>query len=109
MKLFFGLFTTLLLSVKLSQACDCIEPTMDVNYTRASHVFYGEVIDDGSNTIGKKGATIRISQWFKSSKQDPLTITLAAPESDCDFYFQVGQKWLIFANGHRLRARQCGG
>jgi hypothetical protein len=82
---------------------------MDANYSRATHVFYGEVTDAGTHGATPKGATFRVSQWFKAPKQDPLFISLAAGKTDCDLYFRVGEKWLVFAAGEPLMARQCSG
>ena len=95
----------LLLSASYSYACDCIEPPMDINYTRANLVFYGEVIEAGA--IEK--TTFRVSQWFKPNNKGEKLVQLPAGQTNCDYYFRVGEKWLIFTNGATLTASQCGG
>ena len=106
MSLLIRIFVVIILAEGFGYACDCIESQMDVSYSRATHVFYGEVADAG--TFGKtpKGATFKVSHWFKGPKKD-LIISVAPVKTDCDLIFQVGDKWLIFGTGVPPRTTQC--
>ena len=51
----------LIVTTSLSYACDCVESQMDVNYSRATHVFCREVTDAGTYGTRPKGATFKVS------------------------------------------------
>lgn len=72
-------------------ACKCAEKPRSEAYDSAYSVFYGEATEaDGGN------ATIKVSKSFKRSRAK-RKMKIVADGDSCDFQFEEGKKYLVFA------------
>lgn len=91
------------------EACDCVDLPMDRSYSLATHVFYGRVVEAKRDKSNGLQTTFEVSRWWKAGRSKSSRITLSARGTDCDLTFEVGQKWLVFAQGNPLTATLCNG
>jgi hypothetical protein len=88
-----------------SYSCDCAElPTVAKNWESASEVFTGEIIKVDTLLYGNNGAkiysyTCRILKSYKSEIDHgrELRTILSQSSASCDFMFQIGKTYLIYA------------
>jgi hypothetical protein len=88
-----------------SYSCDCAElPTVAKNWESASEVFTGEIIKVDTLLYGNNGAkiysyTCRILKSYKSEIHHgrELRTILSQSSASCDFMFQIGKTYLIYA------------
>lgn len=88
-----------------SYSCDCAElPTVATNWESASEVFTGEIIKVDTLLYGNNGAkiysyTCRILKSYKSEIYPgrELRTILSQNSASCDFMFQIGKTYLIYA------------
>ncbi|SFU70826.1 hypothetical protein SAMN04487941_2116 [Pontibacter akesuensis] len=97
----------LLVSLK-SFACDCELPSSDIeeHWKRADQIFIGEVIESTSDKLYTASGlnftyqTIRVAESLKGHFHPKFrlrTFEIPSPGS-CELYFEVGKKYLIYAN-----------
>jgi len=88
-----------------SYPCDCSGvPTVTKNWESASDVFKGEIIKVDSLLYGNNGAkiysfTVKILKPYKLEvfQGRELRTIISQSSSSCDFLFQVGKVYLIYA------------
>ena len=88
-----------------SYSCDCSGlPTVAKNWESANDVFTGEIIKVDSLLYGNNGAkiysfTVKILKPYKSEifQGRELRTIISQSSSSCDFLFQVGKVYLIYA------------
>jgi hypothetical protein len=106
MKKFFILFLLVIVSNKV-YCCDCAEkPSITENWEKATQVFIAKVIKVDSTIYGGYGEkvysfTVKIKKSYKGfffPDRDYRTI-LYSDTASCDFVFDVGQEYLIYAKG----------
>lgn len=102
-------------------ACKCLnELTINDNWKYADHVFIGEVIKVDRikqvyNGSGKQIPLfeIRILETFKRQVLKEFIFRTFVYANSCDFAFEQGKKYLIFANEYDgppfLQSTQCSG
>jgi hypothetical protein len=112
---FFAFFTVLNASSVL--ACSCILPgseSIDTQvreaYTNSTAVFVGEVVEE----IEKPDAfsvevKFKVVKSWKNEFKDAVLITTGRGGGDCGYEFEVGKKYLVYANGDKnnLRTNIC--
>jgi hypothetical protein len=100
------LITALVVSFK-SLGCDCILPSsnIDEHWKRADQIFIGEVTESTSDKLYTASGlnftyqTIKITESLKGHFHPKYRLrTFEIPSSgSCEFYFEVGKKYLIYA------------
>ncbi|UQD56773.1 hypothetical protein [Flavobacterium sp. K5-23] len=88
-----------------SYSCDCSGfPNVSKNWESANEVFTGEIIKVDSLLYGNNGAkiysfTVKILKSYKSEiyKGRELRTILSQSSASCDFMFQLGKVYLIYA------------
>ncbi len=99
----------------LTLACRCSPPeTLRGYFDRASIVFVGQVVEKSKKlppltgeTFNHHKVTFKVEKWWKGG--DNKEITVIDTEWTCSPMFEVGQRWLIYANGERLKTNVCDG
>jgi hypothetical protein len=88
-------------------ACSCVRPgpseTENINSAvkDSAAVISGEVVEITENTQFSKLVKININSVWKGSKKRQIEITTGNGGGDCGFPFEVGEIYLIFANGSK--------
>ena len=105
--MFKKLFVFLFLSLISFNAycCDCSEkPSIQENWKLADQVFVGKVIKVDSLLYSEYGQrmyafTIRMSKTYKGEifQGNNLKTILAVSAGSCDYYFDIGKEYLIYA------------
>jgi hypothetical protein len=86
-------------------SCSCVEkPSVKVNWERANEVFTGKIVKIDTLLYGNNGAKIHSYTVviLKSFKQDlykgrQFRTILSQDEASCDFMFELGKEYLIYA------------
>jgi len=111
----FAIFTFLNASNVLACSCvpqgsESIETQVKQAYTNSAAVFVGEVVEvvkkpDGYSVEVK----FRNVKSWKSELQDKITISTGQGSGDCGYKFEVGKKYLAYADGDKnnLRTNIC--
>ena len=111
----FAIFTFLNASNVLACSCvpqgsESIETQVKQAYTNSAAVFVGEVVEvvkkpDGYSVEVK----FRNVKSWKSELQDKITISTGQGSGDCGYKFEVGKKYLVYADGERnnLKTNIC--
>lgn len=102
-KLFIFLFLSLI-SFN-AYCCDCSEkPSIQENWKSADQVFVGKVLKVDSSLYSEYGQkmyafTIRMSRSYKGEifQGNNLKTILAVSAGSCDYYFDIGKEYLIYA------------
>ena len=73
---------------------------------RATAVFAGEVV----NVSKGEPATVsfRVSEVWKGPGQETLEVSTSSQESACGYSFSEGRKYLVYAEGERMKVNACG-
>jgi hypothetical protein len=73
---------------------------------RATVVFAGEVVD----VSGGEPATVsfRVSEVWKGPSPETLEVTTSSQASACGYPFSEGRKYLVYAEGKRMKVNACG-
>jgi len=73
---------------------------------RATAVFAGEVV----NVSGGEPATVsfRVSEVWKGPSPETLEVTTSSQSSACGYSFSEGRKYLVYAEGKRMKVNACG-
>jgi len=111
------LFLCLILAASQGYSCSCApRSTVKVNWENANEVFTGRIIKVDSLLYGNNGSkiysyTVRILESFKQDfhKGWEFRTILSEDEARCDFMFQVGEEYLIYAKteSHTLVSSIC--
>ncbi|UUF15768.1 MULTISPECIES: hypothetical protein [Flavobacterium] len=102
-KLFIFLFLNLI--TLNAYCCDCSEkPSIQENWKLADQVFIGKVLKVDSLLYSEYGQrmyafTIKISKTYKGGifQGNNLKTILAVSSGSCDYYFDIGKEYLIYA------------
>lgn len=102
-KILFVLFLILISSEVY--CCDCSEkPSIQENWKLSDQIFIGRVLKVDSLLYSEYGQkmyafTIRISKIYKGQifKQNKFKTILAVSAGSCDYYFNIGKEYLIYA------------
>lgn len=112
----------ILLSTEGAVACSCLRPPINTeeklrtavatSLREANAVFSGEVIEMDSLII-----KFKVEKAWKGDVKDEVSIATGAVKSEdgfflsstCDYKFELGKKYLIFANSSKgkLKASKC--
>jgi len=113
--LFFTFFNILNASNILACSCvplgsESIEEQVKLAYTNSTAVFVGEVVE----VIRKPNAysvevKFEIVKSWKNEFKDAVSITTGLGGGDCGYEFEVGKKYLVYADGekNKLRTNIC--
>lgn len=114
-KILFFLF--LIFTIQEGYSCSCApRASVEYNWENANEVFTGKIIKIDSSLYGTNGSkiysyTVRILESFKEDfhKNRELRTFLSQDEASCDFMFQVGKEYLIYAKreSHSLVTSIC--
>lgn len=117
LKILLILFTSIVFIGKI-QACKCMGTTVDENIKTSDAVFSGKIISkvtttnfDSLNITLKKSkqgvdfsnmpitaVAIKVDKFFKGAvKSDTVMVITSAHSASCGVYFQVGQKFIVYA------------
>jgi len=94
-------------------ACSCV-PTGDASlktqvteaYKKSSNVFSGEVIEitKGADAFSAK-VKFKIDKSWKQKLSGELTIITATDSALCGYFFEVGKKYVVYAQGENSNLR----
>jgi hypothetical protein len=84
----------LLLAAEVCFACDCNTLSPAESFKAADLVFVGSVVSS-DQSAGYVTSTFRVDQVMKGSNTDEVVI--ANQMSDCDFVFQPGVAYIVYA------------
>lgn len=100
-----------------SFACSCalsdepVKKQIDKAFTGSVAIFSGEVLEISESTEDKDNLTVKfkVAQSWKGNSKSEITITTAKESSMCGYSFEVGKKYLVYANGlkDKLSAYNC--
>ncbi len=106
--IFFFAFITVL-SVINALACSCvpqesesIEKQVKEAYTNSTAVFVGEVVEviEKPDTFNTEVKFKNVKSW-KNEFKDTVSITTGRGGGDCGYEFEVGKKYLVYADGDK--------
>jgi len=112
---FFAFFTVLNASNVFACSCvpqgdESIEPQVKEAYTNSTAVFVGEVVE----VIQKPDTFItevkfKVLKSWKNEFKDTASITTGRGGGDCGYEFEVGKRYLVYADGdkNKLRTNIC--
>ena len=113
----FALVIFLFASVEKSLACSCVaslEPVkkqIEGAFTNSAAIFSGEVIEIKESPTNKYSVLIKlkVDKSWKGESQAEITIITAKDSAMCGYNFEVGKKYLVYANGKKdeLSAYNC--
>jgi hypothetical protein len=118
----FLMFMAVLLSTKGAVACSCLRPPINTeenlrtavatSFREANAVFSGEVIEMDGLIV-----KFKVEKAWEGNVKDEVSIATGAVKSEdgfllsstCDYKFELGKKYLVFANGSKgkLKASKC--
>lgn len=111
------LFLFLIFTIQEGYSCSCApRPSVKYNWKNANEVFTGKIIKIDSSLYGTNGSkiysyTVRILESFKEDfhKGRELRTFISQDEASCDFMFQAGKEYLIYAKreSHSLVTSIC--
>ena len=78
-------------------ACSCVELSPCARFAQASAVFVGEVMDVGAQG-DRQMVRIRVVQSWKGQLGEIVTVSGGSRRSSCEFEFNPGERWLIYAS-----------
>ena len=98
-------------------ACSCvpqgnesIETQVKEAYTNSTAIFVGEVVEviEKPNTFITQVKFKNVKSW-KVEFKDAISITTGRGGGDCGYNFEVGKKYLVYADGdkNKLRTNIC--
>lgn len=110
----------LLLGASSVLACSCMPGTPESYLENANAVFSGKVIDiieqTPNSTVSSelpeaKRVIFEVSQVWKGKNKKQLVVTTAQSSAACGYYFQKGQRYLVYASGKsaKLQTGLCSG
>ncbi|WP_309608551.1 hypothetical protein [Flavobacterium sp.] len=99
------LFIVIIFSVSKSYSCSCTaKPSVKMNWESANEIFNGKIVSVDSLLYGNNGAkiysyTVKILKSFKIGfyKNREFRTILTQDGSSCDFMFEIGKEYLIYA------------
>lgn len=102
----FATLAMLLLAAVVCLACDCNTLSPSESFQAADLVFVGSVVTSDKSD-GYLKSTFRVEQILKGSNSNEIVI--AGQMSDCDFAFQTGEAYIVYArqSQSRLIASTC--
>ncbi len=94
-------------SAERSFACGCkvtLEPKkkqIQDAFTDSGAIFSGEVVEVSESPADENSLLVKfkIAQSWKGESKREITITTAKESSMCGYGFEVGKKYLVYANG----------
>jgi len=94
-------------SAEKSFACSCevtLEPEkkqIQDAFTSSGAVFSGEVVEVSESPADKNSLLVKfkVAQSWKGESKREITITTNKESSMCGYSFEVGEKYLVYANG----------
>lgn len=102
-KLLLALFTVLILIYSSADAWACGCPTVgplgyvEGKFKYSSAVFSGEVLSIVSGGSRRK-VTIQVAEYWKGPVTSNFTVETPLTYSSCSYNFEVGRKYLVFAD-----------
>jgi hypothetical protein len=93
-----------------SYACSCVASPAPVKkqvqaaFTGSTAVFSGEAVEIRESATDKNTVLVRFkaTQSWKGEFMKEITIATAKESSMCGYSFEVGKKYLIYANGSKV-------
>jgi len=97
----------LLASAERSFACSCkasLEPKkkqVQEAFTSSGAIFSGKIVEVSESPADKNSllVKIKVAQSWKGESKREIIITTAKESSMCGYGFEVGKKYLVYANG----------
>ena len=94
-------------SAEKSFACSCkasLEPDkkqVQEAFTSSGAIFSGEVIEVNGSQTDKNSLLVKfkVTKWWKGELKREISITTAKESSMCGYGFEIGKKYLVYANG----------
>ena len=92
-------------------ACDCAEVSQAVTIANASVIFEGQVIESAVNSDGIGVVVLSVTQSWKGTTHERMTVMTELEAATCGFHFEVGKHYLVYASdvGGDLHVSACGG
>jgi hypothetical protein len=95
----------LLVSAANAYSCSCGEISQRKSFRKANAVFVGQAIEYIDNPNVKEDGRLivkfKVEKSWKGEKKPELIIS-SAPDFACGFYFEIGKRYLVYANGKEL-------
>ncbi|MEZ7499243.1 hypothetical protein QO200_10895 [Flavobacterium sp. Arc3] len=99
------IFIIIFFATQKSYSCSCTErPSVKVNWEKANEVFIGKIVKIDTLLYGNHGIkihsyTVEILKSFKQNfyKDKKFRTILSQDEASCDFMFELGTEYLIYA------------
>lgn len=97
----------LLASAENSVACSCLvspEPEkkqVQRAFTDSTAIFSGEVFEISESSADKDSVLVKfkVAKLWKSELNREVTVTTAKESAMCGYRFEIGKKYLVYANG----------
>ncbi len=95
----------LLASAENSFACSCLFSDKPLNvqvkeaFNNSTAIFSGEVISITLKSEYEVTVKIKVEKSWKGKFSKEVTITTAKENSMCGYWFEIGKKYLVYANG----------
>lgn len=91
-------------------ACSCLPPeSYEKELEKSSHVFDAVVVSEEEDTDGNLDITLTVNAVWKGELQRETHVTTPGSSASCGYYFEVGERYAVFANEHegKLRVFLC--
>jgi hypothetical protein len=97
----------LLASAEKSYACSCLRSLEPVKkqvrqaFKDSTAIFAGEVLEISEDSADENSllVKIKVAKSWKGELSSEVTITTAKNSAMCGYSFEVGKKYLVYANG----------
>lgn len=91
-------------------ACSCLAPeSYAKELEKSTHVFDAVVADSQEGTGGNLDVTLTVQAVWKGELERETHVSTPGSSAACGYYFEVGERYAVFANEHegRLQVLLC--